>query len=250
MSPPHGRGPSGRARRRRRSQTSVRRCRNRATPRDAGRILGSTTSRRARRGRRSVPRTAPRRGSARPRVPAPTPPADAGEPRARRCRGRNDARRIRVASSLSGPRRSRPIVTKPSTNRSRSRAIAESLRRRGSVAPQLFEIVIGADLGPEQMHDDIARVDQHPIAPRLTLDRRSAARTTAPASRCSVSAAQLPARTAGGDDHIIGDRRLAGEIDGDDVLGLAVIERLRTRSSSSRGEADGCARRAGAGSSG
>jgi hypothetical protein len=39
------------------------------------------------------------------------------------------------------------------------------------LAPKLFEIVVGADLGPEQVHDHIARIDQHPVALRLALDR-------------------------------------------------------------------------------
>jgi hypothetical protein len=39
------------------------------------------------------------------------------------------------------------------------------------LAPKLFEIVIGANLGAEQMHDHIARIDQHPVALRLALDR-------------------------------------------------------------------------------
>ena len=37
-------------------------------------------------------------------------------------------------------------------------------------APKLFEIVVGADLGPEQMHYHVTRVDQHPVALRLALD--------------------------------------------------------------------------------
>ena len=41
------------------------------------------------------------------------------------------------------------------------------------LAPHLFEIVIGPDFWPEQVHDDIARVDQHPVAMRNTLDPRA-----------------------------------------------------------------------------
>ena len=37
----------------------------------------------------------------------------------------------------------------------------------------------------------------------------------------------LPGRAAARDHHLVGDRRLAGEIDRDDVLGLAVLEGLR-----------------------
>src|SRR2546426_1110824 len=38
-------------------------------------------------------------------------------------------------------------------------------------APHLFEIVIASDVRPEDVHDDIAGVDQHPIALALALDR-------------------------------------------------------------------------------
>jgi hypothetical protein len=36
--------------------------------------------------------------------------------------------------------------------------------------------------------------------------------------------ADVTVRAAGGDDHAIGDARLVGEVDTDDVLGLVVFE--------------------------
>ena len=48
------------------------------------------------------------------------------------------------------------------------------------LAPHLFEIVVGADFRPEQVHDDIARIDQHPVALRLALDRDAGAARRAP----------------------------------------------------------------------
>ena len=36
--------------------------------------------------------------------------------------------------------------------------------------------------------------------------------------------ADVALRTAGGDDHVVGERRLAGDVDGDGVLGLGVFE--------------------------
>ena len=38
------------------------------------------------------------------------------------------------------------------------------------LAPHLFEIVVGADLGPKQVHDHVTGVDQHPIRVRLPFD--------------------------------------------------------------------------------
>ena len=71
------------------------------------------------------------------------------------------------------------------------------------------------------MNDDIAGVDQHPIALALALDRDPAG------NRLFEVIGQrryLPRRPAARDDHVIGNRRLAGEIDRDDVLRLAVLE--------------------------
>jgi hypothetical protein len=38
-------------------------------------------------------------------------------------------------------------------------------------APHFFEIVVGADLGPEQVHDHVTGIDQHPIRVGLPFDR-------------------------------------------------------------------------------
>jgi hypothetical protein len=95
------------------------------------------------------------------------------------------------------------------------------------VGPHFFEPVLGADFGPEQVHDDVAAVDQHPIALVGTLD----------ADAFEAFAFQLfddvlghgldvAARKAAGDDHVVGDRAFAGEVDDDRVGGFVVIERF------------------------
>jgi hypothetical protein len=50
------------------------------------------------------------------------------------------------------------------------RLLANRLAVRQGFAPELFEIVVGAGLGPEQVHDHITGIDKHPIALRLALD--------------------------------------------------------------------------------
>jgi hypothetical protein len=89
--------------------------------------------------------------------------------------------------------------------------------------PHLFEIVVGADLGPEQMHDHIAGVDQHPIRICLPFDRDP---DTAGKGLFETfgQGQHLPGRAAARDDHVVGDCRLAGQVDRNDVFGLTVFE--------------------------
>src|SRR5262249_13813356 len=78
-----------------------------------------------------------------------------------------------------------------------------------SFAPQLLEVVIGADLRPEQMHNHITGVDQHPIGVCLPLDR-----DPGPARKRLLETLgqgqHLPARATARDYHLISNRRLAG----------------------------------------
>ncbi|TMJ44735.1 MAG: hypothetical protein E6G90_16660 [Alphaproteobacteria bacterium] len=76
------------------------------------------------------------------------------------------------------------------------------------------------------MHDHVARVDQHPVTLGLALHRDPHPSRQRLLEMLGQSQ-HLPGRTAAGDHHLIGDRRLASELDGDDVLGLAVLERLQ-----------------------
>ena len=48
-----------------------------------------------------------------------------------------------------------------------------ALRRRclGRHLPHLLQLIEDAHLRPEQMHDHVAGIDQHPVAVRLALDR-------------------------------------------------------------------------------
>src|SRR5262249_36951765 len=100
--------------------------------------------------------------------------------------------------------------------------------------PHFFKIVIAADFGPEEVHDDVARIDQHPIALRLPLDRYPGSAR----ERLFEMLGQrqyLARRAAARDDHMVGDRRLAGKVDRDDLLRLAILESLKNELKGSRG---------------
>ncbi len=75
------------------------------------------------------------------------------------------------------------------------------------------------------MHDDVAGVDQHPVALRQSLDGNpfeAAFLESLPEVFCN--GADLALRGAAGDDQEIGDVGLAGETDDDDVSRLVVIQ--------------------------
>src|SRR5204863_8884403 len=91
--------------------------------------------------------------------------------------------------------------------------------------PHFFEIVEGAHLRPEHVDDDVAGVDQHPVGLGLALDADIRDAGLFQALHHAVGAgADVAVRPAAGDDHGVGARSLAGEIDGDGVLGLHVVE--------------------------
>ncbi len=75
------------------------------------------------------------------------------------------------------------------------------------------------------MDDQVASVDQHPVTMRQAFDPRTAkARVLQRPKQVIGQCADVPVRTAGGHDHAIGHAGLVGQIDGDDVLGLVVVE--------------------------
>lgn len=93
-------------------------------------------------------------------------------------------------------------------------------------APHAFEIVIGAYLGAEHVHDHIACIDQGPIA----LHR--AGEWTSPITCLFQLAGQpfgdrshMPRGTPACNHQCIGDRGTALKIDGDDIFRLVGVER-------------------------
>ncbi|OJU56427.1 MAG: hypothetical protein BGO00_11360 [Alphaproteobacteria bacterium 62-8] len=77
------------------------------------------------------------------------------------------------------------------------------------------------------MHDDIARIDQNPVALLQAIDRASAVTGFLQAPRQMFGGGgDMARRTAGGDDQRIGQRRAAFKIDRDDVFRLVVVQRF------------------------
>lgn len=92
--------------------------------------------------------------------------------------------------------------------------------------PHAFEVVELAHLGPEDMHDDVARVDQRPVALFDAFEARDhLALVFEFFDQLVDDGPDMARRAATGHDHMIGDGRFAGKIDCDDVDGLIVFQR-------------------------
>ena len=95
-------------------------------------------------------------------------------------------------------------------------------------APHPLQVVERAHFGAEQVDDNAARIHQHPVRCGQAFDTRVAvAAVFQTLGELLCDGGHLPAGTAGCDHHEIGDARFALEVDGHDVLGLVVIERLQ-----------------------
>ena len=91
--------------------------------------------------------------------------------------------------------------------------------------PHLFDVVELADLGTEDMNDDVAGVDQHPVAAIQTFDAGIAEALVLKIGHDMVGNRQdMAARATGDDDHVVSKRGLSSNVDGDDILGLGVLE--------------------------
>src|SRR5215470_7955332 len=146
--------------------------------------------------------------------------------------------RKRSASSRSGPCFSRPTATTMirMRNDTRGSCVGSSRWRpyapltrppplRPRRRPHLLQIVEGADFRPKDMNDDVAGVDQHPVAMRHAFDPRVRHAGLGEVFQHAIGdRANMAVRPARGHNHAVGDRRFAGEIDGDGVLGLHVTE--------------------------
>src|SRR5579862_245330 len=95
---------------------------------------------------------------------------------------------------------------------------------RGSGHPHLLEIVEGADLGPEDVNDHVTRIDQHPVALRRAFDAGRNAGFVQILDHPVGDRADMALRPAGRHDHVVADRGFIAKIDGEDVLGLHVVE--------------------------
>ena len=97
--------------------------------------------------------------------------------------------------------------------------------RRLWLRPHLFQLIEGAHLGPEDVDDHVACVDQHPVAMRHAFDADLAdAGLVQVFDHAIGDRAHLPAGSSGGYDDEVGERTLAAEIDGDGILGLHIVD--------------------------
>jgi len=91
--------------------------------------------------------------------------------------------------------------------------------------PHLFKIVEGPNFRPEDMHDDIAGIDQHPVPLPHALDTDAGTtRVFQALDQVVGNSADMTLRPAAGHDHVIANRGFSGEIDNDAVLGFHVFE--------------------------
>ena len=75
------------------------------------------------------------------------------------------------------------------------------------------------------MNDHIAHIDQNPVARRQALDAHATESFFLQfAAQLICDRTDVSVRSAGCDDHVIANGRLAFEIDGNDIFGLGVVE--------------------------
>ena len=114
-------------------------------------------------------------------------------------------------------------------------------RRGVAEGPHALEIVEAADLGAEEVHDHVGRVDQHPVGLGQPFEpHRTVAFALDPLGELLRHGRDLASRSTRGDDHVVGNARLAGERDRDDVLRLILVQLVEHQ----------CVQRAGLGLSG
>jgi hypothetical protein len=96
--------------------------------------------------------------------------------------------------------------------------------------PELLQIIKTADFGPEQMDNNIARIDKDPIALRNAFDPQVAkSRRFQLFYQLVGYGGDVAVRAAGGDDHLIGDGAFAVKVDRSYVLGFCIIETTEYR---------------------
>lgn len=80
------------------------------------------------------------------------------------------------------------------------------------------------------MHDNVVRVDQHPVGGRKTFDANVPPKSLFDlVGKLNRHGRHLPCRAARCDHHVIGDVGLARERNGNDLLRLIVVKRLQYR---------------------
>ena len=99
---------------------------------------------------------------------------------------------------------------------------------RGS--PHLFDVVKLPDFRTEYMDDNIAGVDQHPVAGLQTFDAGIAEPIFLDIGDEVVgNGADMAARSPGDNDHVVSQRRFSGNVDGYNVFALGIFETAKDR---------------------
>jgi hypothetical protein len=107
---------------------------------------------------------------------------------------------------------------------------------RGQWRPEFLEVVETPHLGAEKVDDDIARINENPIALRNTLDAKMAeARRFQLLDELIGDGGNMPVRPAVGYYHLIGKGSFAVQIDGGDLLRLGIVETVENCGQELRG---------------
>ena len=98
------------------------------------------------------------------------------------------------------------------------------------------------------MDDHVPRIDEHPVARTLPLEPGDQSEIRLqPLGESARYRRDLPRRTAGADHHVIAHDASSTQIDADNVLGLALVERRENRVEKRRAVRSRCAPPAGGG---
>ena len=144
-------------------------------------------------------------------------------------RGRDNARTDRAPAPVSACRWQRSGAACLLAFRPSGRAIGSDHQPlHGAIGrPHLFEVIELANLGPKDMDDDVAGIDQHPIALGRPFDASAAKAFVFQLFDDLVGdGPDMPLRASRCDHHLVADRGLASQVDGRDLLRLGGIERV------------------------
>jgi hypothetical protein len=93
------------------------------------------------------------------------------------------------------------------------------------LGPQFLEIVEASDLGPEDVNDHLAGIDEDPVAVRHALDPEVALSAGLElVDQMIGDGPDVTVRTAGSDHHAIGNGCLTVKIDCHDIFGLGIVK--------------------------
>src|SRR5512134_1375605 len=137
------------------------------------------------------------------------------------------------AGSLAATARTRSLGTRGPRLRGGSLLLGWFLLRRSGLlphflaAPDLFQVVEAANRRVHEVDDDLAEIDQHPLAALLALDAVDlAAALLHLVAHMVGERLDLPRRVAARDHHPLEHRRQARGIEDDDIAPFYVLERF------------------------